>query len=733
MRSPLPSFAHRQGRLGSRLRFAFAAGALALAGSVLGARAWAAGPLWVNDSGAPLVWSDRPVPWNPDAGDLGVLDHATARQLVEDSFAVWSAVPTAAISFADAGALPVDVTAANVGLFLGVCDDGRSPVVFDRDGSITDALFGAGASNSILGFAGPECGTFTPPVISEASAVLNGKFIDGIASGSNPEVELDTFVGVLVHEFGHYVNLDHSQINLLEAFDDVAANEDRIATMFPFLVSGPEARTLARDDEVSLSMLYPAPDFAAATATIRGEIRRGDTGAPFRGAFVIARNVDDPRHDAIGFVSGARFVAGSLDPGAAALAGAYELAGLTPDTSYTVEIEPVSPFFTGGSSVGPLSPPATLPGPAEFWSGSAEAGTNPPDDPTAPGEAIPVAAGETTAAIDIVLNITPAPANDACADATSVTSFPFMSTVATRLATSAADDPAPSCVVTPHPKAAKSVWFRLLSPLAGTITISTAGSTYDTVLSAFTGRCGGLAAVGCNDDDGGDLAAVMTLPVAAGTPYLVEVTDFASTGGTLAFTATFDLVPPASCRAEAPGQCIPGTGAPSTDCITEWLVQPPPPLLSTRPGSRNLPAYRVTCADGDPRCDFDGVAGKNGSCLFHVAVCANNNDPRATTRRCTPTALSEYRLLAPSTRKPRDAADVANAAALLQAITSLGLQPAPAVAGGRVSFAPALTSRDRCTTLRSLIVPIGTRVFRTSATTPAKRTDIDQLRLRCLH
>jgi hypothetical protein len=685
----------------------------------------------VNDAGTPLVWETRPVPWNSDLGTLGILDQTSAHQLVEDAFAVWAAVPTAAIAFADAGALSADVTAANVGLFVGVCGDGRSPIVFDTDGTITDALFGTGASNSILGFAGPECGSFVPPVVTEASAVLNGKFIDGVASGGNPEVELETFFGVLVHEFGHYVNLDHSQINLLEAFDGQPLNDDAIATMFPFVVSGPETATLTRDDAVSLSMLYPADDFAARTGAITGTIRRGDTNAPFTGAFVIARNVDDPRRDAVGYVSGTRFVAGSTAPAAAALAGAYELPGLTPDATYTVEVEAVSPLFTGGSSVGPLSPPATLPGPAEFWSGDAEAGTSPPDDPDAPGVPIPIAAGAVTTAVDVVLNVTPPPPNDLCAAATNVTAFPFSTTIETRLATNAPDDPAPSCVVTANPKATKSVWFRLIAPLAGAVTISTAGSSYDTVVSALTGACGALAGVGCNDDGGSDLTATLTIPVAAGTPYLVEVTDFASTGGTLVLTATFDLVPPAACRSAAPGECVPGTGAPRTDCVTEWLVQPVPPLLSTRPGSRNLPSYRVVCADGDPRCDFDGIVGKNGSCLFHVAICANNSDPRAATRRCVPSAVAEYRLLSPNSRKPRDLVDAVNAATLLQAVASLGLPPAPAVADGRVAFAPALTTLDRCTTFQHVVVPVGTRVLRSQALTPARKTDSDQLRLRC--
>lgn len=691
----------------------------------------AAGPLFVNDAGTPLVWAQRPVPWSSDPGPLGLLDSAAAHQLVVDGFDVWASVPRAAITFADAGAVPEDVTAANVGLYVGVCDDGLSPIVFDHDGAITDALFGAGASNSILGFAGPECGEFTPPVIEEASAVLNGKFIDGVASSGNPEVSLDTFAGVMIHELGHYVNLDHSQINLLEAFDGSTLNDDAIATMFPFVLGGAETATLTRDDEVSLAMLYPAPEFAAETAAVTGTIRRGDTDAPFGGAFVIARNVDDPRRDAVGWVSGARFVQGSLDPGAAALIGAYELRGLTSEASYTIEVEAVSPFFSGGSSVGPISPPVPLPGPAEFWSGDLEAGTSPPDDPTAPGETIAVGAGGVAANVDIVLNVTPPPANDVCAAATPITAFPFSTTIETRLATTASDDPIPSCIVAPSPKSAKSVWFRITSPISGTVTLSTAGSSYDTVVAAYTGRCGLLASVGCNDDGGGDLAALLTLPVAAGTPYLVAVTDFASTGGTLVFTATFDLGPPNACRDGAPGRCVPGTGSTTTDCTTEWLVQPVPPLTSTRPGSRNVPSYRVSCADGDPRCDFDGVDTKNGTCTFHVAVCVNNADPRAATRRCVPSAIAEYRLLSPSPRRPRDIIDTQNGGTLLQAVAGLALPPVPAIANGRVTFTPPLATLDRCTAFERLVVPIGTRTFRTRALIPPKKSDADQLRLRC--
>src|SRR5262245_1456300 len=184
---------------------------------VLPAATPAAGPLIVNGAGQPLVWSGA-IPYNPDLGTLGVLSNASAVSSVVQRFAAWQAVPTASVTYTNAGALPVYVTVSNYASYLGVCGDGLSPIIFDTDGSITDDALGVGASDSILGFAGPDCGTYVPPQITEGVAILNGKFIDGVGP---TEVSLSEFESVFLHEFGHYANLDHSQVNLLEAFDGV--------------------------------------------------------------------------------------------------------------------------------------------------------------------------------------------------------------------------------------------------------------------------------------------------------------------------------------------------------------------------------------------------------------------------------------------------------------------------------------------------------------------------------
>ena len=367
----------------------------------------AAGPLEVNGAGDPLKWDTAaPVPFNPDLGTLGTLTNAEATTLVSDSFTAWEDVPTSAIRFTNAGSLSEDVTKHNIFTYLSdpsICE-GLSPIIFDADGSITDFLFGSKAGDSILGFAGLQCVTYVPPLITEAIAVLNGRFIDGAGP---VEISLTDFKAVFLHEFGHFFNLDHTQLNISEAFDGDPANDDAVPTMFPFLIDGTEALSFHKDDEISVSVLYPEPTFFSSTGAITGSIFRSDGVTLFQGANVIVRNMADPLVDATSNVSGARYF--PLIPGgppAAGLEGLYETFGLTPGADYTIEIEEIDGSFTGGSSVGPVDPPATLPGSPEFWNGINESGTNPPDDP-AEADTIMVAAGVLVTGADIFINAFP--------------------------------------------------------------------------------------------------------------------------------------------------------------------------------------------------------------------------------------------------------------------------------------------------------------------------------------
>lgn len=721
-------------------------------------RADAAEPLLVNGVGQPIAWSTLPIPYNPDQGTLGALDNASARQFVHDRFQPWTAVSTAAVSFVDTGQLPTNVNATNVGSYLGVCGDHRNPIIFDTDGSIIRNLFGVGNENIILGAAGPDCATSVPPVITEASAILNGRFIDGVISSSNPEISLEAFGAVFTHEFGHYAGLGHSQINLAEAADGNPANDNTIATMFPILINGTEQATLELDDRVGISMLYPAPSFFAATGSIRGTILRADSSTPFQGAYVIARSLADPRLQAVGVTSGFLFnpgAGGGLPP--QSLFGYYELDGLSPGASYTVEIEAVSPGFTGGSGVGPVDPPAAVPVP-EFWNGPNEAATNPPDDP-AQATPITVSAGIPITGIDVVMNSVSGtlPANDLCADAATIDGSPFSTTVDTTGAGESAADPTPTCLPFGY-QSSNTVWYTLTAPADGVLSLDTCGSDFDTLLSIFRGSCATLIPMTCNDDVGpgdagcGSLQSRLNVDVTAGESLLIEVAQVGPPrGGTLVFTATLG---PRTC---VTGDCWPGRGGVKSECFAEWLIHPQPTVTGRPPTT-------LSCHDGDS-CDTDGDA-TNHRCTFQLALCLNNTDP--TLAKCTPSDVAKVDLRTPDRNGlSNHPEDTANADALLTAIAGIGNGlasgtcsnlasagscivnadcDAPGRHNGRchrfVGFAPPLSTRNLCSVPASVVVPLTPKAsggfaaaakhIRLRTTNSTRVTDSDALTLRCL-
>src|SRR5512146_3100891 len=195
----------------------------------------AGGPLYIGGPadvpGLPYRWNNAtPVVYRTDLGTLGTLTKAQADQFTSQCFGVWQAVPTANIHFLKWGDLSVDVNASN---FFALANDPNSEIntntsiIYDADGSLIDALYGGGASNAILGFAGITDGRpdGTHNYFLLALAVLNGKFIDGVA---NPEISQEKFKETFIHEFGHVAGLDHSQINV-EVLQPGYRDADRLA------------------------------------------------------------------------------------------------------------------------------------------------------------------------------------------------------------------------------------------------------------------------------------------------------------------------------------------------------------------------------------------------------------------------------------------------------------------------------------------------------------------------
>ncbi len=380
-------------------RSVIAVGALAVSSTAL-----AAGPLALCNTDQPFVWPDggAAVPFNPDQGALGILDNEQATQAVVDGFQAWEDVPTATISYANAGQLPVDVTVDNFQPFLTpAAPDGLSAIVFDDTGEIFDALFGVGSG--VLGFAGPEWLNSADCTILEGVSFLNGPAI----------ASLEGLVDLMVHEFGHYSNLAHTAVNgqlFIGVGDSSGPGDDNtfgsppfpdgvevIATMYPFLFGGIDqlARTPHADDSASLSQLYPEADFAATTGSITGTITAGSRAVT--GVNVIARNIADPFSDAVSGIS-----SDFTDDFSAAnpAVGRYRLNGLTPGADYAVYVDEI---LAGGFST-PLSSP--LPGVEEFYNGANESGDGILDVPTE-FVAVTAVAGAPAEDIDIIFNIPP--------------------------------------------------------------------------------------------------------------------------------------------------------------------------------------------------------------------------------------------------------------------------------------------------------------------------------------
>lgn len=298
-------------------------------------QSFAGGPL-ATRYGKPITHNpdNFPITYHVDLGTLGPLSNAEATALVDNCFSQWGNVSTATISFANAGYLPVDVTADNYGVYWN-SNDGKNPIVFDTNGSIMDAVYGIGGSASILGFASFSIGS---TYIGEAFVVLNGVFA---SVPGNPGVLKAT----IVHELGHFAGLDHSQINTELAQNGIKTDDRYVPTMFPFYTDNDSSvAELNPDDEAALTLLYPedAATVDSVYGKISGSVKRAD-GSPVLGANVVAVMIGNEEMNRFSSVSDYYQLSN----------GAFEMYVL-PGT-YKVFIEPVNTDFTGGSSVGPYS------------------------------------------------------------------------------------------------------------------------------------------------------------------------------------------------------------------------------------------------------------------------------------------------------------------------------------------------------------------------------------------
>jgi hypothetical protein len=377
-------------------------------------------------TGQPLTWPQGQISYFTDQGDLSpILPNASANTFVANAFSQWTTISTAAVAATSGGQLAEDVNGSNItvnssGVITGPADITPSAtgtpvgVVYDYDGSVTDALLGTGAGDASECFYNAAYGgddNFGPlAAYQHALIVINGQC--ALESSQLVEVEYR-----LVRVIGEVLGLGWSQVNSNIITGNPPATAADYAGFPVMHYTDPSSCVpitncyanpyqLAPDDVAELSRLYPVTAqnqanfpgsqiFSAATGRIYGSVWFTDSGGnstqAMQGVNVVARWIDPTNNQpsgqyAVSSVSGFLFTGNAGNPitgfvdalgnplsdwgsNTTAVEGFFDLSGLQLPSGgtaqYQLTVEPLDPVWSVG--VGPYAPyPVTPSGSAQL-------------------------------------------------------------------------------------------------------------------------------------------------------------------------------------------------------------------------------------------------------------------------------------------------------------------------------------------------------------------------------
>ncbi len=267
-------------------------------------------------AGTPLTWAQGAVNYYTDQGDLSpILPGTDADAFVADAFSQWSSIPTVALTVTHAGQLSENVDGSNVyrnsdGTLTEPADiepsatDKPVGVVYDEDGSVTDALLGQGAGDPSecfwnAAFGGIDNFGVTANFL-HALVILNGNCAQQSSQLTDVEYRL-------VRVLGNVLGLGWSQANLNVITGHPRPTQDDYAgfpvmhdldpqNCIPITLCYPNPYQPKMDDQAALSRLYPAAGFSSSTARVYGNVyftnASGQAAQGMQGVNVVARWID---------------------------------------------------------------------------------------------------------------------------------------------------------------------------------------------------------------------------------------------------------------------------------------------------------------------------------------------------------------------------------------------------------------------------------------------------------
>jgi hypothetical protein len=369
---------------------------------------YVAGPTFFNPAvlGQPVHWSGGQVNYYVDRGPLsGTVTNQQATAMVDAAASIWSAVPTAGVTLTDKGPLNEDVSGASIqvdssGQITAPSDVTPSAttyplgIVYDADGSVIDAVFGATTSQPDTC---QDNGVFVwmdslnpDATIAHAIILLNGRCATNAAMLEMMSYEIE-------RAFGRVLGLDYSQVNPGALQNGEPGGTAGWPIMQPLSgvcgASGgaciPNPNQIRYDDIAALNRIYPITTAnlssfpgkqitAANTISIQGTVAFR-TGYGMQGVNVVARPLDSDGNPLYQYtvtaVTGALFggnhgnpITGYLDAEGvpfsqwgsteATLQGAFDLSGIplppgATTANYQLTFESLNPLYILTDSVGP--------------------------------------------------------------------------------------------------------------------------------------------------------------------------------------------------------------------------------------------------------------------------------------------------------------------------------------------------------------------------------------------